>query len=133
LSRWAQGNEVTLKGFAEGERGLIAQNVGPSTTVLTGKPGTGDVLVRLGQEVYGCFYRSLDPMPCRVLLVSADADPDTLDRPAMLIPLADLGLQFLPKDHKWMVSAAKRLCRPHGDFAWWHFCRDDAVVILGVS
>jgi hypothetical protein len=36
-------------------------------------------------------------------------------------------------DHKRMLSAAKRLCRPHGDFAWWHFCRDEAVVILGVS
>jgi hypothetical protein len=130
---WAQGREVRLEGFAEGERGLIAQNVGPSTTVITGKPGTGDVLVRLGEDVYGCFHRSLDPMPCQVLLVSADTDPDTLDQPDAVTPLADLGLQFLPKEHKRMVSSAKRLCRQHGGFAWWHFCRDEAVVILGVS
>jgi hypothetical protein len=130
---WAQGKEVTLEGFAEGERGLIAQHVGPSTTVITGKPGRGDVLVRLGVDVYGCFYRSLDPMPCHVLLVSADTDPDALDQPGALTPLADLGLQFLPKDHSRMVSAAKRLCRQHGGFAWWHFCGDDAVVIVGVS
>src|SRR5947209_3529106 len=118
---WAQGKEVTLEGFAEGEHGLIAQSVGPSTTIITGKPGRGDVLVRLGQEVYGCFYRNLNPMPCRVVLVSADADPNALDQPAARKPQADLGLQLLPKDHKRMASAAKRLCRPRGDFAWWHF------------
>lgn len=130
---WAQGKEVTLEGFAEGERGLIAENVGPSTTIITGKPGRGDVLVRLGEDVYGCFYRSLDPMPCRVLLVSAETDPDALDQPDALTPLADLGLQFFPTDHKRMVSTAKRLCMAHGTFAWWHFCRDEAVGILGVS
>ncbi len=58
---------------------------------------------------------------------------DALDRPLTLTPLADLGLKFLPKDHQRMVIAAKRLCRPHGGFAWWHFYRDEAAVVLGVS
>jgi hypothetical protein len=130
---WAQGKEVTLEGFAEGQRGLLVQNVGTSTTVISGKPGKGDVLVRLDKDVYGCFYRNLNPMPCRILLVSVHTDLDALDRVEMLTPLADLGLQFLPKDHKRMASFAKRLCKLHGDFAWLHFCRDEAVVILGVS
>lgn len=137
---WACGKPVTLVGFAEGEGGLSVTHVGTGTSIISAVPGSGDALVKLGTEVLGCYYRNLDPIPCQVLVVQGEEFvSDTVERiaelddPRTITALADLGLQFLPRDYYKQKHATARLCKSHGAFQWTHFCQKAPIVIVGVD
>ena len=68
---WGWGKKVTFVAFAHGQGGLRYEKVGPTTTVISATPGDGEVLVKLEGEVLACWYRNLDPTPCRVVVVDA--------------------------------------------------------------
>lgn len=133
---WGQGKKGKFVRFAEGKRGIAFQHVGPSTSIATGVPGAGDAIVDFDGEHLAAFYRNLDPMPARIVVVKSEPVPgdSDLENPDSLDKVADLGLRFFPhvSDHKKMVRAAKRLAKPYGEFAWWNFCQHSATVILGV-
>ena len=63
MAGWGQGRKVKFLGFADGERGLAITNVGQSTTIITGTPGRGDVIVEMDGEQLACWFRNLDPIP----------------------------------------------------------------------
>ena len=117
---WGQGRKARFVGFAEGDGGLVAQNVGPTTTVITALPRKGDVIVEIDGEKYACWFRNLNPFPARVIVVHEDLcrmDLAQLDDVDALPQIADLGVTFLPKDHKTgLLSAqaargqARRVC-----------------------
>ena len=130
---WGQGKRVTFVDFAHGQGGLQFENVGPTTTVISATPGEGDVLVKLGGEVLACWYRNLNPTPCRVVLVDARHTGEAAMREAMKRPLADLGVQFIPHDYQKSVKRFEALCAPYGTFAWHHLPHKSCTVVLGVS
>ena len=66
---WGQGRKAHFVGFAEGNGGLSAQHVGPTTTVITALPRKGDAIVEIDGERYACWFRNLDPFPARVVVV----------------------------------------------------------------
>jgi hypothetical protein len=91
------------------------------------------VLVTMDGEVLACWYRNLNPMPCRVVLVDAhDADEADMQK-AMKWPLANLGVQFIPHDYKKSIKKFEALCAPFGTFAWHHLPHKSCTVVLGVS
>jgi hypothetical protein len=47
--------------------------------------------------------------------------------------IADLGIRFLPKDHKRVCSRLKRLAAKYGEFSWVLYGQDAAVLVVGVS
>ncbi len=110
---WGEGRKARFVGFAEGDGGLVAQNVGPTTTVITALPRQGDAIVEIDGEQYGCWFRNLDPFPARVIVVHEDlcrmylAQLDNVDA---LPKIADLGVKLLPKDHKVVCSRLKPPC-----------------------
>ncbi len=130
---WGQGKRVTFIDFAQGPGGLQFENVGPTTTVVAAAPGRGDVLVKLGGEVLACWYRNLNPMPCRVVLVDARNTDEAAMQTATKRPLADLGVQFIPHDYKKSIKRFEALCAPYGTFAWHHLPHKSCTVVLGVS
>lgn len=132
---WGQGRKVKFIGFAEGERGLAITNVGPSTTIITGTPGRGDAIVELDGERLACWFRNLDPFPARVVVVHEEQghlDLNQLDDVDTLDKIADLGVKFLPKDHKRVCSRLKRMVGRYGEFAWVHYGHKAAVLVVGV-
>jgi len=133
---WAQGRMVKFIGFADGERGLAITNVGPSTTVITGTPGRGDAIVELDREHLACWFRNLDPFPARVVVVHEEQGHlslNELDNVDTLTKIADLGIKFLPKDHKAVCSRLKRLVGKYGEFTWVHYGHKAAVLVVGVK
>ena len=130
---WGRGKEVTFVDFAHGPSRLQFENVGPSTTVISAVPGEGDVLVKLDGEVLACWYRNLNPMPCRVVLVDAKHTDESAMQEAVERPLADLGVQYIPHDYKKSIKRFEALCAPHGTFAWHHLPNKSCTVVLGVS
>ena len=133
---WGQGRKVRFVEFADGDGGLLAQHVGPSTTVITAIPRKGDAIVEMDGERYACWFRSLDPFPARIIVVQVDLcnlDLNQLDDVANLEKIADLGVKFLPKDHKKVCSRLKRLVAKHGEFAWVHYGDKAAVLVVGVT
>ena len=69
---WGQGRKARFVGFAEGDGGLSAQHVGPTTTVVTALPRKGDAIVEIDGERYACWFRNLDPFPARIIVVHED-------------------------------------------------------------
>jgi len=130
---WGQGKKVTFVDFAHGQGGLQFENVGPSTTVISATPGEGDVLVKLDGEILACWYRTLNPMPCRVVLVDAKHTDEAAMQNATKRPLADLGVQFIPHDYKKSINRFEALCAPYGTFAWHHLPHKSCTVVLGVN
>jgi len=135
---WAAGRYVTFHGFAQGPHGIAVTHVGPSTSIFTGVPGDGDVLVKLNDEVLGCYYLNLSPMACRLVVVNAEPLPNdqALDNPDALDAIAKIDLAFPPnpkKDHKKAIAWITKAVRQHGTFAWWHFCHKSATIVVGVS
>ncbi len=63
---WGQGRKAHFLGFADAEGGLLAQHVGPSTTIITALPRKGDAIVEMDGEQYACWFRNLDPFPTRI-------------------------------------------------------------------
>jgi hypothetical protein len=125
---WGQGRKVRFLGFADGDGGLLAQHVGPSTTVITALPRKGDAIVEMDGHQYACWFRSLDPFPARIVVVHEDQDPS--DNP---LRIADLGVRFLPKDHKTVCSRLKRIVAKYGEFAWVHYGHNAPVLVVGVT
>ncbi len=109
---WGQGRKAHFVGFAEGNGGLLAQHVGPTTTVLTALPRRGDAIVEIDGENYACWFRNLDPFPARVVVVHENlcrlglAQLDDVDG---LPQIADLGVRVFRKDHKTVCSRLSRL------------------------
>ena len=133
---WGQGRKARFVGFAEGDGGLVAQNVGPTTTVITALPRKGDVIVEIDGERYACWFRNLNPFPARVIVVHEDLcrlDLAQLDDVDAVPQIADLGVTFLPKDHKTVCSRLKRLVGKYGEFAWVHYGHNAPVLIVGVT
>src|SRR5207253_6170130 len=113
MTGWGRGKRVAFMDFAQGPGGLQFENVGPTTTVISAAPGEGDVLVKLGGEVLACWYRNLNPMPCRVVLVDAKHADEAAMQKATKRPLADLGVQFIPHaDYRKLLKACEALCAP---------------------
>ena len=132
---WGQGRKAHFVGFAEGNGGLSAQHVGPTTTVITALPRKGDAIVEIDGEKYACWFRNLDPFPARVVVVHEDLcrlDLAQLDDVDSLPKIADLGVRFLRRDHKQVCSRLKRLVAQHGEFAWVHYGHHAAVLVVGV-
>jgi hypothetical protein len=131
---WGQGKRVTFIDFAQGPGGLQFENVGPTRTVVSAAPGESDVQVKLDGEVLACWYRNLNPMPCRVVLVDAKHADEAAMQKATKRPLADLGVQFLPHgDYRKLLKAFETLCAPCGAFAWHHLPHKSCTVVLGVT
>jgi hypothetical protein len=131
---WGQGHKARFLGFADGEGGLAFQNVGPSTTVITALPRKGDAIVEMDGEQYACWFRNLDPFPARIVVVHEDlCSCDNLDEVDALEKIADLGVKFLPKDHKVVCSRLKRMVAKHGEFAWVHYGHHAPVLVVGVT
>ena len=103
--------------FADGDGGLRAEHVGPTTTVITALPRKGDAIVEMDGQQYACWFRNLGPFPARIIVVhesQCGANFDDLDN----VPkIADLGLRFLPKGHKIVCSRLKRIVAKYGEFA----------------
>ena len=134
MTSWGRGKRVTFLDFAYGQGGLQFENVGPTTTVVSATPGEGDVVVKLGGEVLACWYRNLNPMPCRVVLVGAKHTDEAAMQEAMKRPLADLGVQFIPHgDYRKLLKTFEALCAPYGTFAWHHLPHKSCTVVLGVN
>ena len=131
---WGQGQKCRFVQFAEGEGGLMAEHVGPNTTVITAMPRRGDAIVEVDGRHYACYFRSLDPFPARIIVVQEDlCSCENLDDVANLPQIADLGIKFLPKDHKTVCSRLKRLVRKYGKFCWVHYGYHAAVLVVGVT
>ncbi len=131
---WGQGRNCRFLGFADGDRGLAIQNVGPSTSIITGTPGRGDAIIEMDGEQYACWFRNLDPFPARIVVVHEDlCSCDNLDDVDTLEKIADLGVRFLPKDHKTVCSRLKRMVAKHGEFAWVHYGHHAPVLVVGVT
>jgi hypothetical protein len=133
---WGQGRKARFVGFAEEDGGLLAQNVGPTTTVVTALPRKGDAIVEIDNERYACWFRNLDPFPPRIVVVHEDLcrlDLNRLDDVDALPQIADLGVRFLPKDHKKVCSRLGRLVAQHGEFCWVHYGHNAAVLVVGVT
>ncbi len=124
-------------GIVEHEgREFVITNVGPSTTVITGTPGRGDAIVELDGAMLACWFRNLDPFLARVLVVHEEQgylDLNQLDDVDTLNKIADLGVKFLPKDHKAVCARLKRMVAKHGEFAWVHYGHKAPVLVVGVS
>ena len=94
-----------------------SRHVGPSTTVITALPRKGDAIVEMDGKQYACWFRNLDPFPARIIVVHEDlCSCDHLDDVDKLPQIADLGVKFLPKDHKTVCSRLKRIVAKHGEF-----------------
>ncbi len=133
---WGEGRKARFVGFAEGEGGLLAQHVGPSTTIVTALPRRGDAIVEIDGEQYVCWFRNLDPFPARIIVVHEDLcgmDLTQLDDVDRLPQIADLGVKLLPKDHKVVCSRLKRLVAQHGEFAWVHYGHNAPVLVVGIT
>ena len=131
---WGQGRKARFLGFADGEGGLLAQHVGPSTTVITALPGKGDAIVEMDGEQYACWFRNLDPFPARIVVVHEDlCSCDNLDDVDGLPQIADLSVKFFPKDHKTVCSRLKRIVAKHGEFAWVHYGHHAPALVVGVT
>lgn len=132
---WGQGRKARFVGFAKGNGGLLAQHVGPTTTVITALPRKGDAVVEIDGERYACWFRNLDPFPARIIVVHEDLcrmDLNQMDDVDGVPQTADLGVRFLPKDHKRVCSRLGRLVAQHGEFAWVHYGHRTAVLVVGV-
>jgi hypothetical protein len=132
---WGQGRRVRFVGFANGNGGLLAQHVGPSTTIVTALPGKGDAVVEMDSQQYACWFRNLDPFPARIIVVHEDlcsCNLGQLDNIDSLPQIADLGVKFLPKDHKIVCSRLKRIVAKYGEFAWVHYGQRAPVLVVGV-
>ena len=133
---WGQGRKAHFVGFAEGDGGLVAEHVGPTTTVITALPRRGDAIVEIDGERYACWFRNLNPFPARVVVVHEDlcrldlAQLDDVDR---LSQIADLGVRFLPKNHRTVCSRLKRLVAIHGEFCWVHYGHNAPVLVVGIT
>jgi hypothetical protein len=110
----------------------LSQTSHRSTIIISATPGEGDVLVKLDGEVLACWYRNLNPMPCRVVLVDAKHTDEAAMQTATKRPLADLGVQFIPHDYKKSIKRFEALCAPCGTFAWHHLPHKSCTVVLGV-
>lgn len=133
---WGEGRKARFVGFAEGEGGLLAEHVGPSTTIVTALPRRGDAIVEIDGEQYVCWFRNLDPFPARIIVVHEDLcgmDLTQLDDVDRLPQIADLGVKLLPKDHKVVCSRLKRLVAQHGEFAWVHYGHNAPVLVVGIT
>ena len=116
---WGQGRKCRFIEFANGDGGLRAEHVGPTTTVITALPRKGDAIVEMDGHQYACWFRNLDPFPARIIVVHEDlCSCDHLEDVESLPQIADLGVRFLPKDHKTVCSRLKRLVAKHGTFCW---------------
>ena len=132
---WGKGRKARFVGFAEGDGGLMAQHVGPSTTIVTALPKKGDVLVEMDGQQYACWFRNLDPFPAQVIVVHEELcrlDLGQLDDVDGLDKITDLGVRFLPKDHRTVCHRLKRLVARYGEFAWVHYGQNAAVLVVGV-
>ena len=132
---WGQGRKCRFVGFADGDGGMSFQHVGRSTTVVTALPRKGDAIVEMDGNQYACWFRNLDPMPARVVVVHDDLgqldlsrfdDLDTLDK------IADLGVKLLPKGHTAVCARLKRMVAKHGEFTWVHYGYRTPVLVVGV-
>jgi hypothetical protein len=129
---WGEGRKCRFVGFAAGDGGLMAEHVGPTTTVITALPRKGDAIVEMGNHQYACWFRNLDPFPARIIVVHED-QCDHLDDLDSVPKIADLGLRFLPRGHKTVCSRLNRLVRKHGEFCWVHYGYDAPVLVVGVT
>jgi hypothetical protein len=133
---WGQGRNCRFVEFAEGDGGLRAEHVGPTTTVITGLPRKGDAIVEMDGHHYACSFRSLDPFPARIVVVHENLcslELHELDDVDSLPRIADVGVRFLRKDHKALCSRLKRLVRKYGEFCWVHYGLNAAVLVVGVT
>lgn len=131
---WGQGRKCRFIEFAEGDGGLRAEHVGPTTTVITALPRRGDAIVEMDGHQYACFFRSLNPFPARIVVVHEDlCSCDNLDDVDSLPQIADLGTKYLPHDHKTVCSRLKRLVAKYGEFCWVHYGHRAAVLVVGVT
>jgi len=134
---WARGQSVNFVGFvdAKAERGLVIQNVGPTTSIISGTPGGGAAIVELDGEQLVCWFRNLDPFPARIIVVREGLchlglqqldDMDTLEK------IADLGVRFFRHDYKAVCARLKRMVSKFGEFAWVHCGHRAAALVVGV-
>jgi len=131
---WGQGRKCRFIGFSDGDGGLLAQHVGPSTTVVTALPRKGDALVEMDGHQYACWFRNLDPFPAQIVVVHEDlCSCDQLDTVENLPQIADIGVRFLPKDHKTVCTRLKRLVAKYGKFNWVHYGQHAPVLVVGVT
>jgi hypothetical protein len=130
---WGEGRKCRFLGFADGDGGLRAEHVGPTTTVITALPRKGDALVEMDGHQYACWFRNLDPFPARIIIVHENQCGANFDDLDSVPKIADLGLRFLPKGHKIVCSRLKRIVAKHGEFAWVHYGYDVPVLVVGVT
>ncbi len=133
---WGSGRRARFLGFADGPGGLSCQHIGPSTTVITALPRTGDALVEMDGKQYACWFRNLDPLPARIVVVHEDLarlELSQLDDIDSLGKIADLGIRFFRKDHKSVCSRLKRLVARYGEFTWVHYGHNAPVLVVGVT
>lgn len=135
---WARGRKVKFLGFVDtkAQRGIAITNVGPTTSVITGTPGAGDVLVELEGEQLVCWFRNLAPFPCRIVVVHENQcrlDFNQLDDTDTLEKIADLGVRFFRHDHKAVCSRLKRMVSKFGEFTWVHYGHRTPALVVGVT
>ena len=136
MTGWAEGKTCKLVGFAVGKRGFHIEPIGNSGAVVAAIGGAGDVIVRLGDDLMYAFWRSHNPMPCRIVLVDVNCTDLDLEDVEALPKITDLGLRFFPHlraNERRKKSAATRLCQPYGEWRWWNFCDRSATLVFGVD